>query len=130
MRASIERVAGSGGAMVGATAEVEWANEMPPVINDPHPSPRTPGPAGGAGPGGLRALDGPPMTTDDFALFAERVPGLYLKLGVAAAGGTSWPSLHDGRFDVDETSIDVGRVCAGRSRAGAARDGRPEEAMA
>ncbi len=48
------------------------------------------------------------MTTDDFALFAERVPGLYLKLGVASPSAASWPSLHDGRFDVDETSIDVG----------------------
>lgn len=109
MRGSIERVASSAAGMIGTTTEVEWANEMPPVINDPH----LVGIArqvlpGVLEPGGLRELEGPPMTTDDFALFAERVPGLYLKLGVAAPGTASWPSLHDGRFDVDERSIDVG----------------------
>ncbi len=109
MRASIERVASSAAGVVGATAEVEWANEMPPVINDAHlvAVARQVLPLA-LEPGGLRELDGPPMTTDDFALFAERVPGLYLKLGVASPGASSWPSLHDGRFDVDEASIDVG----------------------
>jgi amidohydrolase len=109
IRASIERVASAAAGMVGATADVEWANEMPPVINDPHlvAVAREVLP-GVLGPGGLRSMDGPPMTTDDFALFAERVPGLYLKLGVASPGAASWPSLHDGRFDVDETSIDIG----------------------
>ncbi len=109
IRASVERVATAAAEMVGATAEVEWANEMPPVINDPRlvalARQLLPGVLE---PGGLRELDGPPMTTDDFALFAERMPGLYLKLGVASPGATDWPSLHDGRFDVDETSIDVG----------------------
>lgn len=109
LRASTERVAAAAAETVGAGATVEWANEMPAVVNDPHlvdiarhvlPDLLEPG--------GLRVLDGPPMTTDDFALFAERVPGLYLKLGVATPGASSWPSLHDGRFDVDEASIDVG----------------------
>jgi amidohydrolase len=95
--------------MVGASATVEWANEMPAVVNDPrlvdiarHVLPDV------LETGGLRVSAGPPMTTDDFALFAERVPGLYLKLGVAAPGASSWPSLHDGHFDVDEASIEVG----------------------
>jgi amidohydrolase len=109
MRASVERVGRAGAAMVGADAEVDWANEMPPVVNDPRlvaiarETVRAT-----LGPAGLREQDGPPMTADDFALFAERVPGLYLKLGVARPEATSWPSLHDGRFDVDETSIEVG----------------------
>lgn len=109
MRAAVERVAAAAAALVDATADVEWANEMPPVMNDP----RLVAVARSVlpdvlGPEGLRSLDGPPMTTDDFALYAERVPGLYLKLGVAEPGATVWPSLHDGRFDVDERAIDVG----------------------
>jgi amidohydrolase len=109
MRSSVERVAAAAAALVGATEDIEWANEMPPVLNDPQlvaiardilPDVLEPD--------GLRSLDGPPMTADDFALYAERVPGLYLKLGVAEPGATVWPSLHDGRFDVDERAIDVG----------------------
>ncbi len=109
MRAAVERVAAAAAALVGARVDVEWANEMPPVLNDPrllgaarHILPEV------LEPDGLRSLGGPPMTADDFALFAERVPGLYLKLGVAEPGATAWPSLHDGRFDIDERAIDVG----------------------
>ncbi len=109
IRAAVERVAGAAATLVDVAVDVEWANEMPPVMNDPRlvaiarrvlPDVLEPD--------GLRALNGPPMTTDDFALYAERVPGLYVKLGVAEPGATAWPSLHDGRFDIDERAIDVG----------------------
>jgi amidohydrolase len=109
IRSSVERVAAAAAALVGARAEVEWANEMPPVINDHDlvAMARRVLPDS-LGVHGLRPLYGPPMTSDDFALYAERVPGLYLKLGVAEPGAATWPSLHDGRFDVDERAIDVG----------------------
>jgi metal-dependent amidase/aminoacylase/carboxypeptidase family protein len=54
------------------------------------------------------AIGDPPMTTDDFALYAEKVPGLYLKLGVRAPGSTDWPALHTRLFDVDETCLPTG----------------------
>ena len=48
-------------------------------------------------------LSEPPMTTDDFALYAEKVPGLYIKLGV----GSNYP-LHSSNFDVDEECLRFG----------------------
>jgi amidohydrolase len=106
---SIERVVGGVASAYGLTAEVDWKNEMPAVHNNGRlvalARDRLPGV-----PGVARVVmnDEPPMTTDDFALYAERWPGLYLKLGVAAPGSDSWPSLHDGGFDVDESCIATG----------------------
>lgn len=110
LRASIERVAGAAAMLTRSEHQLEWANEMPPLRNDPALVERAvevlPGVAGVAA---VRLLDQPPMTADDFALYAERVPALYMKLGVCgAAPGSSCPPLHDGRFDVDERAIDTG----------------------
>jgi amidohydrolase len=109
LRTAVERAAAGVGAAFGVDAEVEWKNAMPAVRNDPglvrlalRDLQR---------PASVRqvvSLSDPPMTTDDFALYARRWPGLYLKLGVAAPGAESWPSLHDGRFDVDESCIATG----------------------
>ena len=51
-------------------------------------------------------LSHPPMTADDFALIADRVPALYFKLGTC--GGSECAPLHNGAFDVDERAIGVG----------------------
>jgi amidohydrolase len=122
---AIERTVNGVASAYGLTADVDWKNEMPAVRNDP----------------GLVVLaqevlpgvtavrqvasnDEPPMTTDDFALYAERWPGLYLKLGVAVPGSESWPSLHDGGFDVDETCIATGSHALAAVAEAILRDGR------
>ncbi len=95
--------------MTAVVPELEWANEMPPVVNDPRLVERAHAIVSATlGPDSVRLLEAPPMTTDDFALYAERVPALYLKLGVSPPGDGECPPLHDGRFDVDERAIDVG----------------------
>lgn len=89
--------------------DLEWANEMPPVVNDERLVARALARLPGVlGEGGLQVMTDPPMTTDDFALYTERIPGLYVKLGVCPPGAKSCCSLHDGRFDVDERAIGVG----------------------
>jgi amidohydrolase len=80
---------------------------MPPVVNAPHLVEQAHLVADELlGPAATRRLVTPPMTADDFAFFAERAPGLYLKLGVC--GGERCAALHDGAFDVDERAIGVG----------------------
>ncbi len=108
LRASIDRVAAASAGLTRLDYELEWANEMPEVRNDRVLVQR----AIEVLPGvtevrHVRLLDQPPMTTDDFALYAERVPALYLKLGVCGTEAQC-PPLHDGRFDVDEQAIDTG----------------------
>lgn len=107
LRTAVGRTVNGTSAMSGTAVVLEWANEMPPVVNDPRlvrraqqvladvPSVQA-----------VRLLDHPPMTADDFALYAERVPALYMKLGVCGGEDPeACPSLHNGRFDVDELAI-------------------------
>jgi amidohydrolase len=110
-KSSIERVTHGVAAAYGLTADVDWKNQMPAVHNDARlvaiarsRLPQVPAVDD------VVLIDEPPMTTDDFALYAAEWPGLYLKLGVAAPGAESWPSLHDGGFDVDESCIETGSL--------------------
>jgi amidohydrolase len=109
MRTAVERAAAGVGAAFGVDTEVDWKNQMPTVRNDPQLVRLALRELGGAAHvQQVLSLPDPPMTTDDFALYARRWPALYLKLGVAAPAAQSWPSLHDGRFDVDETCVATG----------------------
>ncbi len=53
-------------------------------------------------------LQKPQMGSEDFACFAERVPGLYLWLGVRNESKGITEMLHTPLFDVDEACISVG----------------------
>lgn len=107
LRGVIEQVIGGTAAQFDLEASLVWANEMPVVRNSPYlvglaehslPSVVT-----------VVAIEDPPMTTDDFALYGSLAPSLYLKLGVASRDGAmSAPPLHSSRFDVDERCIQVG----------------------
>lgn len=107
LRGTIERVAAGVAAACGLEHELRWADEMPAVVNDPRlvrlglaVTERV------LGADRARLLPVPPMTADDFALFAERAPALYLKLGVGGTGTP--PPLHSSAFDVDERCIGAG----------------------
>jgi amidohydrolase len=55
------------------------------------------------GDGALTSID-PVMGGDDFACYAERVPGVYLLTGAGHPGDAS-PSHHNPRFTIDERSL-------------------------
>lgn len=87
-------------------SELTWANEMPPVRNDPalvaladRELSRVVG---------TRQLAQAPLTTDDFALLNSLGRSLYLKLGIANEDGVGHESLHSPKFDVDERCITAG----------------------
>jgi amidohydrolase len=107
LRARLDEVVAGVASAGGATAEVEWANAMPAVRNDAGVVARAHAVlADRREPGSVERLTDPPMTTDDFALYAERVPGLYFKLGVAGPDGCH--PLHHSLFDVDERALGTG----------------------
>jgi amidohydrolase len=109
LEAAVMRVVAGVAMAGGVTADVEWKNKMPPVRNDPHLVQRAIDVLARDGEVDVVALDESPMTADDFALYAERRPGLYVKLGVRSPyGDVGAHSLHDGRFDVDERCIPAG----------------------
>jgi len=120
LKASIERVSTGVAAAYGLTAVVDWKNEMPAVLNDPSLVDRAREVIGWSEDvEAVTMIADPPMTADDFALYAERWPSLYMKLGVARPGARAWPSLHDGAFDVDEACIRTGAIAMARVAADA-----------
>ena len=107
LRTEIERIARASAAILALDCEVTWADEMPAIVNDPRLVRCAFAVAEElVGREHTRILTMSPMTSDDFALFAEMTPALYLKLGVC--GGDECPSLHSGAFDVDERAIGIG----------------------
>jgi amidohydrolase len=53
-------------------------------------------------------LQRPQMGAEDFACYAERVPGFYFMLGVRNESLGITEMLHTPRFDVDETCLSIG----------------------
>jgi amidohydrolase len=107
LRGEIERVAMGVGTTFALETSVVWADQIPPIVNDPDLVRRAHEAISEVlGPEAVRRMTVPPMTVDDFALLSQGVPALYLKLGVAGDG--AWPPLHSGDFDVDERAIGVG----------------------
>jgi amidohydrolase len=53
-------------------------------------------------------LQKPHMGSEDFALFAERVPGFYFFLGVRNESQGITSMLHTPEFDVDEACLPLG----------------------
>lgn len=106
LRGVIEQVTHGSAQKFDSTADFNWANQMPAVVNSA---------------GLVRlALDvlpvdeyqvveltEPALTTDDFSLLAERGPTLYFKLGVTPVGFDNIQPLHTAQFDVDEKSIGI-----------------------
>ncbi|MGD9705482.1 MAG: M20 family metallopeptidase [Acidimicrobiia bacterium] len=115
LKAAVEAIAASEGAMWGATAVVTWANEMPSLINDRRlvdlartvliePAPGAPE---------YVDIEDSPLTTDDFAVLAERVPALYMKLGVRGPV-RGHLALHTSGFDIDEDALQIGIIALER----------------
>ncbi len=115
LKGSIERVVAGIAAAYRLEASVDWKNEMPPLRNDARLVQLARETLEGCtAVQEVTLIQDPPMTTDDFALYAVRWPGLYMKLGVADPRAESWPSLHDGHFDVAEECIATGAEALAR----------------
>jgi amidohydrolase len=108
VRAAIERVLAGVCQAHRATCRLEFVRGLPPTVNDPV--------LAASAVARLRAALGesavietePIMAAEDFALFAERLPGFYFHLGVGnpERGWTSY--VHTPTFQPDEASIELG----------------------
>lgn len=106
LRNALERTIAGVARAYNVKATVEWANEMPPVRNDRKLVAVADEALSEVLADKLVRLVAPPMTTDDFALYAEEFPCLYLKLGTCA--NAKCAPLHSGDFDIDVRAIDTG----------------------
>jgi len=59
--------------------------------------------------GADKVLAPQPLTgSEDAAFFWQRVPGCYAFLGAAPADGSPGVSVHNARFDIDESALPIG----------------------
>ena len=110
----VRRTAESIAAAGGATAAVDASVAGTITYNDPalvdRMRPTVERVVGGGIPG-AKVLPGPPSTTsEDFSLFQQRVPGIFIFLGVTPEGTD--PKLaapnHSPKFYVDERALPIG----------------------
>jgi amidohydrolase len=91
----------------GATFELEYRRTSPATVNDPALS-QTVQPLLERilGAGNVKIVE-PTMGGEDFAYFANEVPGFYYRLGVVKPGTTSG-GLHTPNFRADDSAVPVG----------------------
>ncbi|HEY9085172.1 MAG TPA: M20 family metallopeptidase [Candidatus Tyrphobacter sp.] len=106
LEARVRRIAEGVAAAYGAQAEVHITYGYPPVINDASLAQRF---AADLDERGLRVRALPPtMGAEDFAYFAQRVPGVLVRLGIRnEAQGAVYPA-HSAEFRIDEAALPVG----------------------
>lgn len=91
----------------GSFEIVQYRNNAPATVNDPELARRVrPTMVRVAGAGKVIDTD-PTMGGEDFAFFANEVPGFYFRLGVVAPGTVSG-GLHTPDFRADDSAIEVG----------------------
>ncbi|MDX1418602.1 MAG: amidohydrolase [Rubricoccaceae bacterium] len=105
LRDKMRRAAGTLGALYGADVDVDYADRLPPVVNDAEAvalARETVVDLYGAE--AVRDLPLPSMGGEDFAFYLERLPGAMVRVGSASGRETRFP-LHHARFDVDEAAL-------------------------
>ncbi|MFN8516154.1 MAG: amidohydrolase [Chloroflexia bacterium] len=91
-----------------ATAEVEYHRGGPPLVNDPAMAAIVREVAGEVV-GTENLLSGPRiMASEDYALFAQRVPSTYFFVGAGDAATGKTYDHHHPKFDIDERSLALG----------------------
>ncbi len=91
----------------GATFEMNYKRNAPATVNDPALAKAVqPLLERAAGAGNVKIVE-PSMGGEDFAYFANEVPGFYYRLGVLKPGTTSG-GLHTPTFRADDSAVPVG----------------------
>jgi amidohydrolase len=91
----------------GATFEIDYQRNAPATVNDPALSKAVqPLLERAVGAGNVKIVE-PSMGGEDFAYFANEVPGFYYRLGVVKPGTTSG-GLHTPTFRADDSAVPVG----------------------
>ncbi|GAC1617432.1 MAG: M20 family metallopeptidase [Candidatus Elarobacter sp.] len=102
----LRRIVDGVAAAYGAGAHLEVIYGYPPVVNDPELSESL---AEYARRGGFTVeRPAPTMGGEDFAYFAQRVPGVMVRLGIYSEAAGSIHSGHSPQFRLDEGAIPTG----------------------
>jgi hippurate hydrolase len=108
LKRSLRRIVESIGQLHQAELEVEIRDGTPAVFN--HPTATAVARRAAAeivGADRLTRLERANMGGEDFAYFAQRIPGCYVRFGARLAGSEGFPA-HSSRFDFDEAALPTG----------------------
>ncbi|HEX5717782.1 MAG TPA: amidohydrolase [Thermoanaerobaculia bacterium] len=97
----------------GGSFELEYRKNAPATVNDTALSQTSAAFLGrSVGAGNVKVVE-PSMGGEDFAYFANQIPGFYFRLGVVAPGTTSG-GLHTPTFRADDSAVAVGMKAMSR----------------
>ncbi|MEA2563040.1 MAG: hypothetical protein QOH06_4544 [Acidobacteriota bacterium] len=97
----------------GGSYELEYKKNAPATVNDPALSQTSAALlARSVGAENVKVVE-PSMGGEDFAYFANEIPGFYFRLGVVAPGTTSG-GLHTPTFRADDSAVAVGMKAMSR----------------
>ncbi len=89
--------------------EFEWIEGYPPTVNDAAMADYVEEIARSTiGRDCYFPASRPAMGGEDFAYYLEAIPGCFFLLGVCPQGRTTYPSLHNDRFDFTDAALGVG----------------------
>ncbi|MBW3565690.1 MAG: amidohydrolase [Acidobacteria bacterium] len=108
-RDSIHQIVEDTAKAVGASASVSFADSSnPPTVNDPELSEMAIASLRSTLGSENVVMAGQQMVAEDFAHFAEAIPGFYYVLGVGNPERGITANLHTAEFDIDESALTVG----------------------
>jgi amidohydrolase len=106
--AGIARTADGVARALRCSAEVRDEDLTPALLNDPAVT-KVVRQAAVDIVGAERVIEPAPLTgSEDAAFFWQRVPGCYAFLGAGPADGSPGVSIHNAKFDVDESALPIG----------------------
>jgi amidohydrolase len=107
LEARVRRIVDHAAAAYGASAEIRIVRGYPPVVNDVDLAERFARYMREQTPVRVERFE-PTMGAEDFAYFAQHVPGVQVRLGVRSeAAGAIHPG-HSAEFRIDEAALPVG----------------------
>ena len=114
LASKIGQIASGVTAAAGAGYELQFTPGYPPLINDTRLLELVRQAVDEElGPGKVLRAAQPAMGSEDFAFFAQHVPGVFWHLG-ANSGGAEAPPWHHPRFDLDEKALPIGAAVLAR----------------
>lgn len=94
---------------MGGSYELKYRYGSPSVMNDPAVDSLVAGCAAEVlAPDKVIAMEDPLMGAEDFAYFAEKVPGTLFRLGTSNHSRGITALLHNPHFDIDEEALNIG----------------------
>jgi amidohydrolase len=107
LEARVRRIVDHAAAAYGAVGEVRIVRGYPPVVNDVALAESFAQYMRQNTPFTIEKMP-PTMGAEDFAYFAQRVPGVHVRLGIRTEEAGSVHSGHSAEFRIDEAALPVG----------------------